>query len=61
MASHNKLRKMMGKHRVDIDTVAKLLNFSPSTIKIYRSKGGNNITDKDLELLKYKLVEKFPV
>jgi hypothetical protein len=61
MASHNKLRKLMGKYRVDNEIVASLLKLSPITIKIYRSKAGNNITDKDLELLKYKLAEQYQI
>lgn len=61
MASHNKLRKLMGKYRVDTETVAHLLSLSPKTIKVYRSRAGNCITDKDLELLKYKLAENYTI
>jgi len=61
MASHNKLRKLMGVYRVDNEIVAKLLSLAPNTIKTYRSKSGNNITDKDLELLKYKLDEQYQI
>jgi hypothetical protein len=61
MASHNKLRKLMGKYRVDNEIVAKILTLSPITVKIYRSKSGNNITDNDLELLKYKLAENYKI
>ena len=61
MASHNKLRKLMGEYRVDSDVVSRLLNLAPNTIKTYRSKAGNNITDKDLELLKYKLAENYKI
>ena len=59
MASHNKLRKLMGKYRVDTEIVARLLKLSPSTVKVYRSRSGNDMTDKDLELLKFKLAEKY--
>ena len=51
----------MGRYRVDNEIVSKILGLSPITVKIYRSKKGNEITDNDLELLKYKLAENYKI
>lgn len=53
--NRKRLIDLMDRYRVDSQTVAKLLNLSPTTVRIYRSKSDSDITAKDLELLEYKL------
>lgn len=53
--NRKRLIDLMDRYRVDSQTVAKLLNLSPTTVRIYRSKCDSDITAKDLELLEYKL------
>jgi predicted transcriptional regulator len=61
MKNRENLIKLMNHYRVDVKTVGELLGLAPSTVRIYRTESGNQITDKDLELLEYKLQEHFKI
>ena len=52
------LIKLMERYRIRISDVAELLDIEYITAKQYRVSSGRDITDNNLELLKYKLAEK---
>jgi len=61
MSNRDKLLELMIYYRVDTHTVASILGLSPVTVRIYKSAGGKNITQNNLQLLKYKLAESYKI
>ncbi len=53
--NRNKLISLMREHGVNCVDVAKLLNLDPNTPRVWRCATGRSISDKNLELLKFKL------
>ena len=53
------LIKLMDEYRVSIQIVANILNMEMGSIRVFRSKSGNDITDNNLELLELKLAAKY--
>ena len=53
------LIKLMDEYRVSIQIVANILNMEKGSIRVFRSKSGNDITDNNLELLELKLAAKY--
>ena len=61
MKKVNRLRliTLMEEYRVDCEEVAWLLGLSLPTVYVYRSSGGKDIPRNSLDLLRYKLQEKY--
>lgn len=53
--NREELMDLMDRYHLSTSDVALLLGKTSTTIRIYRSVGGNAITDNDLELLRLKV------
>lgn len=56
MNNRDKLINLMSEYKLAAPAVARILGVEPSTVRVWRTNGGQQIPDAKLELLRIKLL-----